>query len=105
MNVTIPSLPRANCKSGVMIPRQHCHPPPPNPWDEFIDSKIHDAFIPSRISLPRVNQTGRCIFFKNNTPRPGPRHVVIRQMLQWKPPPPRPISVVDHMCDKSCFSN
>jgi hypothetical protein len=31
MNVTIPSLPRVNCKSCVMIPRQHCNPPPPNP--------------------------------------------------------------------------
>ena len=57
------SIPLVNCKSCVMIPRQHCNPPPPNPWAEYIDSKIHDTFIPSRFSLPMVSHTDRCIYF------------------------------------------
>ena len=91
------SIPLVNCnvcKSCVMIPRQHCHPPSPN---RRLNTFTVGPWHSHTFSLPRVNHRDRCIYSNTTPPSPGvhhkgPRHVVIRQMLQLHPH----ILMVDH---------
>ena len=82
------SIPLVNCKSCVLTSRQYCHH---HPQIRRLNTLIVGPWYSNTFSLPRVSHRDRCIYSNTTPPSPGvhhigPRHVVIRHILQLHPP-------------------